>query len=83
MALLSFKDWLSAQESSAASRAFAAAVSGLYPSTAIVSHGIGGHRTEPSALAAFEKIKIADDPNSLDKKKKKKKRKKRKKRKRK
>lgn len=73
MALISYKNWKAQQqESTAASRAFAAAVRGLMPSAVLVSHGIGGHRTEPLAAKALEKVKIAKDPNTLKSHKKKK-----------
>lgn len=75
MSLISYKDWVN-KESTAASRAFADAARGLRPPTELVRHGIGGHRTEPLAAKALEKVKIAKDPNTLRSKKKKRKSKK-------
>lgn len=79
MTLLSYNKWLHQNESSPASRSFAAAKAGLLPPTELVRHGLGGHRTEPGAAEALAKVKIADDPNRLDHKKHKKKHKKHKK----
>ena len=65
MGLISYNDWLNSQESTATSRAFAFAKNGLMPSSVLVAHGLGGHRTEPGAAKALKGVKIAKDPNTL------------------